>query len=327
METQTTESTAPSQYAYGTPILPTVGVTHMCDFLESPRHYYYNRILKKREATPAMEEGIAFHALILEPEKFYASYCTDLQLPEDVIVLKTVDEMKDWILGCGQKPVKGKKEDLAQQCRDLSAIGNPDNSIIYDDWVEDQTRDKKFISKKKWDDWHEMRESVLQHKFVQRHLELGKKEVFVEGEIEGHHVRGRCDWVVDDPSLPYVIVIDVKKTRSAKFFLFRKTVMDSWLFVQAALYVKLLEMQYKRPVLFCWLACEATGPKIVECYSANEAAIEAGERAYKNAFKRLAECREKNSWPAYTDGMVNNMDLASYKFDEIAGLESEEDEQ
>jgi hypothetical protein len=174
--------------------------------------------------------------------------------------------------------------------------------------------------------FHEMRDSLLAHKFVKRYLPYGKKEMFVEGVIEDMHVRGRIDWMIDDPALPYIICVDVKKTKSAKFLLFRGDIWNRWLFVQAALYSKLLEMQFGRPVLYVWLACESTGPKIVEAYSANEAVLEAGETAYKGALNRLKECFETDEWPGYTNGMVTNMDLPSYGFDKIAEMDRGEDE-
>lgn len=307
-------------------LLPTVGVTALCTFLESPKHYHYKYIQKKKEETAAMREGTQFHQLVLEPEKFYQNYFTDLMIPEGTAALRTVDDLKEFIESKGQK-AKGKKEDLKTLA---SALLPGDGSvIIYDDWVEMNTADKEFISKTKWDMFHEMRESVMAHKFTQRYLEFGKKELLVEGEIQGFHVRGRIDWLVDEPSLPYVIVIDPKKCASAKFHRFRNDILERWYFVQAALYCKLIEMQYKKPVLHVWMACEATGPKIVETYSANEAVIEAGERAYSVAFPRLKECLETNNWPGYSDGVVVNMDLPSYGFDKIAAMEMqsmEEDE-
>lgn len=298
--------------------LPQVGVTAICDFLESPKHYHYKRILKKREETPAMREGTIFHRLILEPEKFYQEYFTDMAIPEGVTSLKTVDDLKQFIESKGQKP-KGKKEDLMTLA---SALLPADGSvIIYDDWIELNTRDKEFISKGKWDMFHEMRESVMAHKFTKRYLEFGKKELLVEGEIQGFHVRGRIDWLVDEPSLPYVIVIDPKKCASAKFHMFRNDILNRWYFVQAALYCKLIEMQYKKPVLHVWMACESTGPKIVEAYSANEAVLEAGEKAYTVAFNRLRTCLELDEWAGYTDGNVTNMDLPNYGFDKVAEME------
>lgn len=296
--------------------IPPIGVTHVCDFLESPRHYYYKRILKKRDETPAMLEGIQFHMLMLEPEKFYNAYFTDVAPPEGVTVLKTVDDLKGFLISKGQKP-QGKKEDLIA----LASAHVTASEIIYDDWYADMTTGKEYISPGKWAMFHEMRESMMAHKFTKRYLEFGKKELFVEGEIEGFHIRGRIDWLVDDPNLPYLIVIDVKKTASAKFFRFRSQVLESWYFVQAALYCKLIELQHNKPVLYVWMACESTGPKNCEAYSANEATLEAGEKAYTFALNRMKKCFESNEWPGYTDGMVNNIDLPSHGYDRVAEME------
>jgi hypothetical protein len=302
------------------------GVTGVCDACESLKHYYWNRVLKKRETTKAMKEGIQFHQLVLEPEKFYASHCTDQDLPEGKIILTTVDDIKSFAADLGVS-IKGRKEQLITWAASEIAARKLDNVIIYDQWLETNTRDKEFISKAGWDSLHHMRDSVLSHKFTRKYLEFGHKEVEVEGELDGHKLRGRLDWFIDDPSLPYVIVVDLKKCVSAKFFKFRQVIYDKWYFVQAALYSHMIQEKYGRPCLFVWMATEGGAPYIAEAYSANEAMLEAGISHAKAALKNLEIAFETNHWSGYSDGMVKNIDIPNYGYDRAAELEDvEEDE-
>lgn len=304
---------------------PRTSASGLMTFLESPKHYYWFKILKKREATPAMEEGTQLHMLVLEPERFYQSYFTDLALPEGVRALKTVDDMKTFLTEAGQKP-KGKKEELAFMCKDIIDQEGPECKIlIYDDWIELNTRNKQYISPPKWESLHGMADSLREHKFSKRYLEFAKKEVAWEEEILGIKMRGRIDWLVDEPSLPWVIVIDVKKTKSAKWFKFQYIIRDMNLHVQAAIYTLWAEKTYNRPVLYVWMAVEPAAPFICEAYSAPKAVMEVGQTKAKWAVKKLLECLQTNIWPGYSDGEVNNAGLPNDEFDKAAEMELEEE--
>lgn len=304
-----------------------IGVSWICDACESLAHFHWKRILKNREETPAMREGTQLHMLILEPEKFYKSYCTDLEMPKDKVILSTIDEMKKFAAELGFPKLKGKKEEIVIQIRSLITGEQQERVLIYDDWVEAHTKDKEFISSTKWEALHKMRDAFMNHAFAKKYLARGKKEVEVAGFIDGWYVRGRLDWLVDAEDLPYVIVIDVKKCVSAKFFKFRNVIYDRWYFVQAALYARLIEMKYKKPCLYVWMAVEGTGPFIVEAYSGNEAMLEAGMTHARHVLKRLETAYETNAWPGYSDGMVQNIDIPNYGYDKAAAIPEQEEEE
>ncbi len=304
---------------------PQTSASGIMTFLESPKHFHWFKILKKRESTKAMEEGTQIHMLVLEPEKFYQSYFTDLALPEGFRILKTVDDMKQFITDSGHKPFKGKKEDLAFQCAQLM-LNEPSQTLIYDEWVEDQTRNKQYISPESWERLHGMAESIRSHAFAKRYLQFAKKEVPFEEELFGIKMRGRIDWLVDEPSLPWVIVIDVKKTKSAKWFKFQYIIRDMNLHVQAAIYSAWAEKKYQKPVLYVWMAVEPAAPFICEAHSTSDAVLEVGATKAKWAVRNLLECLKTNIWNGYTDGEVHNVGLPKDEFDLAAGMELENED-
>ena len=301
-----------------------LSVTGICEACESLKHYHWNRVLKKREETKAMKEGTQFHMVVLEPEKFYRTHCTDIEIPSGKIVLTTVDDIKSFAADSLGISVKGKKDQLVAWVAEELANRGMDNVILYDRWVETNTRDKEFITKSTWENLHHMKDSVLTHAFTRKYLELGRKEVEIDGEIDGQKIRGRMDWVIDDPSLPYVIIVDLKKCVSAKFHRFRSVVYDKWYFVQAALYAKLFELKYGRPCLYVWMATEGGAPFIAEAYSGNEAMLEAGLVHARKAIRDLKIAFETDQWPGYSNGLVNNIDIPNYGYDKAADIETED---
>lgn len=301
-----------------------IGVSSITTACESMKHYQWAKVLNRREETPALIEGTQLHMLVLEPAKFYQIYVTDLDIPADKLVLKTVEHLKLFLDTVGMVSTKGKKEELIKLAHEIIQKNKLD-VLIYDKWLAEQTEGKEFISKVKWTALHEMKESILNHAFARKYLDGAKKEFPIEGVIDGQKFRGRVDWLNDDPKWPYVICVDVKKTKSAKFYKFRQQITDNWYFVQAALYTKLLEQMYGRPVLYVWMAVEGTWPYIAEAYSGNEAMIEAGMVHVTDVMKRLRTCFETDTWPGYSAGLVCNIDLPNFAYDQAAELESTHD--
>lgn len=305
--------------------VPSVSVTGIMSFLESPQHYHCFHVRKERQPTQAMEDGKMLHMLVLERDRFYDTYCTTADFPEGTRLLKTVDDLKAFINSFGAKATGKSKVDFIAAAQHLIDTKQVKDVIIEEVYNRLHSNGKQFVGREKWDAMHKMRAAVLGHKVAKRYMNIGKMEVKVEGQVHGVHVRGRLDWIADDESLPYIVILDLKKTRSMKFNKFRYEIWDRNYYVQAFLYTKLVEMQYNRPVLYMWVGVEGALPYICETYSADEATLEAGEKAFKWAVVKLRECIVNDNWPGYTDGMVHNINLPSYGFDRVAEMERDMD--
>jgi hypothetical protein len=299
--------------------LPTISVSAICDACESLKHYHWKRVLKRREETDAMREGTQLHSLILEPEKFKANYFTDINDEHGKIkILKTVEDLDVHADLMGVK-LKGKKE---EKIRMLLPYLDPD-VVIFDHWLQQNEATKEYISPKKWEQLHYMRESVLANQFVQRHLPVAKKEIMIEGEFEGFWLRGKADFVNDEESLPFIVAADLKKCPSAKFSRFKSKVRWEWLFVQAALYKHLLEMKYKKETLFTWIAAESAIPYNTEVYNGNDAMMEVGMTHARKVCRDIHAAMKTGNWTGYTDGEVHPVDLDERAYDEAARIEQE----
>lgn len=293
---------------------------------ESARDYWWKYVLgNKDDQTPSMKDGEIFHMMLLEPERFYESYFTDQELPQGHAVLRTVENLKEYLLTVGVKfKSTAKKEELMDLTR--SVLG--DKVLIYDDWMETQTRGREYISKVKWDRFHTMKDQVIKHKFISKYLPMGKKEVKVEAELLGATIRGRVDWLVDDPSLPYVICIDLKKSASAKKQKFLRQMEDQGGHIQLALYTAIIEQMYPgRDCLFAWVAAEDQEPFHCEVYSPVEAFIDAGIKDATRAVQRIKAGYDTGRWPGYSDGQVQSVHPSNFLMDRIANEETEDEMQ
>jgi hypothetical protein len=292
---------------------------------ESPLHYYWKYELGiEEESTKAQREGQIIHKLILEKERFDSEYVTDPEVPEGFTCLRTVEDIKD-VLRENKEKLGGTKPELTT--RVLQIIKEQGLKMLcWDEFLADHQAGKEFISRATWDRWHLMRDRVLKHKFVARYLEVGKKEVELEhDDIFGVRMRGRIDWLVDLPELPYVICIDLKKCPSARFLRFRRTVEDDGLHIQAAVYTEMIKKIYGRDCLFVWQAIEEKAPFPTESYSANDAVIEAGEADARRCIAEIKRGLATGHWPGYSDGTVQPMDLSNYTYDRIAEQESRDE--
>lgn len=298
-----------------------LSVSAIMSAAESAQNYKYRYVLGiKEEPGLAQQEGTMVHSFLLEPDKFYEQYYTDPEPPVGFLFLKTVEDLKEYLRSNNEK-TSGKKEELAVRAKTLIYKFKA-NLLVYDDWIQSQFAGKKYITKLKWQRLHFMRDEIMQNKFVGKYLGIGKKEVQLEAEILGHTIRGRVDWLVDIEQLPYIICIDLKKSKSADLLKFRRTIEDNQLHVQAALYSELCKKIYNKDCLFAWQVIETGIPFYNAAFACNEALLEAGLVDAKLAIKRIEHGMKTNQWPGKNDGNVQQMDLSSYFFDRIAERES-----
>lgn len=295
---------------------------------ESARDYWWKYVLgNKDEQTPAMKDGEIFHMMLLEPERFYESYFTDQDMPAGKAMIKTVEDLKGYLSAVGVKfKSTAKKPELMDLARGI--LTPDDNTLIYDDWLETMTRGREYVSRAKWERFHTMKDQVVKNKFVSRYLPLGKKEFPVEAELFGAKIRGRVDWLADEPHLPYVVCIDLKKTASAKRQKFMRQMEDQGGHIQLALYTAIIEKMYPgRQCLFAWVAAEDQDPFHCEVYSPVEAFIEAGLKDAKRAIDRIRHSYDTGLWPGYSDGQVQSVHPSHFLLERIAAEESEDEMQ
>jgi len=293
-------------------------VTGIMDYLISPAHYYSFRVLKEREPSDAMVEGIALHMAVLEPDKFEETvFRKAIPTPKGWQVLRTADDMKIFLKSQNEK-VTGKKEDLIKRIKEIRDNIKPASPILFESEFASINSAKMILTEGTYDKIIKIRDKVHAHKFFSHYKGKGTCEQFVEGEIEGVHVRGKIDWNFFIEEMDKFLIMDLKKTTGSDLFTFQKTIWYSRLYVQAWLYCELIRQTHGKESIYGWIAAEGLLPHIVEVYACDEATLEAGEMMARKALRGIKKSIDDNRWPGYSNGDLVNINLPHWAYDVVS---------
>lgn len=242
--------------------------TGLMTFMESPYKYWANYLSdyrQQKEATTAMDFGSAFHAFILEPEKFRNQYGI---LPEPVL---------------------------------LKDVGK----VVYDNYKHNieilQNSGKKIISMKEWKTIREMREALFNHSEAWALIENAQYEqsYFWQDEHSGLMIKARPDILRNN------CIIDLKTCASADSRSFQRSMMDMGYHIQGAMVregvKQLTGVDIPDVINIC---VEKTYPYQVGIKIIGTQALEAGHRKFKQALLDMKKCIEENYWPSYEPEIV-----------------------
>lgn len=162
---------------------------------------------------------------------------------------------------------------------------------------------KDFVSQEDWDTIRYMGDSIHKHPIAAKLLAACKAEVsmkWIDAET-GLHCKSRVDGIVE----PMDVLIDVKTTQNASPEEFAKSAFNFRYHVQAALYSDGYEAVTGRPAKrFRLIAVEKEPPYAVMTHDFGQAELDLGRESYKANMRTLAECLERDEWPAY--GITTN---------------------
>ena len=117
-------------------------------------------------------------------------------------------------------------------------------------------------------------------------------------EATGLECKCRPDWLVDDGSM----IVDLKTTEDASPAGFAKSIANFRYHVQASWYLDGLERATgRRPEQFIFICVEKKAPHAVAVYAADAEMVAAGQVTAARDMLLLAECRDADYWPAYSD--------------------------
>lgn len=298
--------------------LYSVSVSGFMDFIKSPYHYHYFHILGKKKYSDSMTLGQGLHAAVFEPEKFKNDFYTEMSVPPELTVLKTVDDYKAFLTESGIEFKKSSGKDalrkLVQEL--LEKIQYP-NVIFYED-LQKIYLDKTQLTPLMMEKILEMQASVVQHNYY-KIVAQGSHEEYVGGEIFGMHFRGRVDSykIIGDT----LFITDLKTTVCADNWPFAKSIASLKYHVQGWLYRELLRQKYPdKKIVYTYLAVESAMPFITESWAASTAQMDAAREFVRANAVRFGNCVATNHWPAYTDGRTHEIELPKYAEDEAAAL-------
>jgi exodeoxyribonuclease VIII len=241
-----------------------VSKSHLDLVARSPLHYWARYVDPKRvepEPTAAMLLGTAVHTLVLEADQFAVRY---VAAPEGI-----------------DRRYKAGKE-------------------LFAEW-EAQAAGRTVLTKADADLIQAMGRAVHGHPAAAYLLGLpGKAETthMWTDEATGLECKCRPDWLLDDGSL----IVDLKTTEDASPAGFGKSIAAYRYHVQAAHYLTGIERATgRRPEQFIFICVEKKAPHAVAVYAADAEMVAAGQVTAERDMLLLAECRDADYWPAYSD--------------------------
>lgn len=255
---------------------PAVGHSGLLRLMRSPAHYRAWQDAQP-EPTPQMVFGSAFHAALLEPDRFRQEYVLAPKFDRRTKEGKAAAEAWE-VENAGKTPLP------------------PEQMLAIDAMIE---------SIKK----HNGASQLL----ARGHAEMSCFWVDTETGIE---CKCRADFLRDAGS-PFdgnierlAAIVDVKTTTDASADSFARAIATLGYDVQAAFYQDGLKAVTGRTIPFFFVAVEKDAPYAVAAYEASEEVIEVGRRKYRGALQLLKWCRENDRWPAYQpNGEIEEISL------------------
>ena len=115
------------------------------------------------------------------------------------------------------------------------------------------------------------------------------------------------------------VCIDLKTTQNAETQAFMRDAIKYGYDIQAAHYCEGLEIHYKKPFKFIFIAQEKTAPYLVNVLEADAYFMAAGKEVKDVLLERYKECLEKDEWPGYMDESIgiNSLSVPAWMKDSL----------
>lgn len=197
----------------------------------------------------------------------------------------TRPQMIDWL---NHAKYQGGNWRTWQQVLDEWTVNNPGRTILDNDT---------------WDKLNKMRDSVMNHQKASKLLwdergGVAEQSIYWIDEETGELCRCRPDW---NPKWINVLV-DLKTTADASPEGFAKSVANFRYDVQEQFYLDGVEAATgKRPDKMVFIAVETEAPYNCAVYVLGPEFAQIGRGKYRENLRTLHECKEKNSWPGYSE--------------------------
>ncbi|HEY1035512.1 MAG TPA: PD-(D/E)XK nuclease-like domain-containing protein [Pseudoxanthomonas sp.] len=249
------------------------------------------------EARAAVDLGDAFHALLLEPERFEAEYALDFTPPDGALV--TTDHIKAYMdehgIGYTSKDTKGTLVDKL-------LLADPDAPVLErlrEAWAS-ELGGRTVLTAAEFRKLQLMRASTLAHPFARALLEAeGDIEpcIYWTDPITGELCRCRPDKSGHIGSFRFLL--DVKSTGDIDHF--AASIEDYRYHVQDAFYGEGYEQHYGAPPdAFIFLAVSTTrnaGRYPVRCFMLDANDRMKGRADFRADLDRYATCKRDGVWP------------------------------
>jgi exodeoxyribonuclease VIII len=251
---------------------------------------------RDEEARAAVDLGDAFHALVLEPERFDAEYAVEFQPPAGALV--TADDVK---AACDERGIGYTTKDTKQALVAKLLDHDPDAPVLEKlraDWAAG-LNGRRVLTAEENRKLMLMRESALAHPFaralLQAHGPVESSIYWVDQET-GLLCRIRPDKIAALANVK--VIVDVKVTGDIERF--AASIEDYRYHVQEAFYREGCEQHFGEPCAFVFLVVSSkrdAGRYPVRCFALQEDDRIAGENEMRKDLATYAECQRTGLWP------------------------------
>lgn len=316
---------------------PHIGSSGFKLLARSPAHYwsaYVDPDRERREPTPLMLIGTAWHTGIFEPELFEGSYAAKPDIHPLTIKAKLLYQALEDIdafqashvaipdgLGKTTKEGKALLAELAEQGK--TGV----EAAVLAEILEliPPLLGKTLLNADDLDAVTSMASAARRHPVSQIIFGLpgghAETSIFWVDPDTGAPCRIRPDYHVEPCAMfPHGLIIDGKSNDDSSPAGFARSAMNSEMFYQAAFYSDGFQAHYKtkEPPVFAWLAQERDAPFATAYYSAGSDFVQYGRKKYRALLRTFAHCLQTGVWPGYPT-TVQPLDLPGWAIKAIEG--------
>lgn len=246
-------------------------------------------------SSPALADGIAVHAAILEPILFEETFVCDINPEDHPDALVTAKDMQSWLKDRGIKGASGKtKEELSQ----MILAAEPDTKIL-DIMVNDHKEKhegKTIVKPATWQMISAMREVLFNDAEYRAALTGASVEITLQNPAEG--VKCRVDCITSRGE-----IWDYKTTVSAHPDEFARQAHNNGYWLKMAYQVDQFEKAFGYAPNAVLLAQSKKAPYIPQAYLLTDEQLDVGREQYQQAQRIYKRCQETGRWPAYGGGV------------------------
>jgi hypothetical protein len=247
--------------------MPDIGSSGLREFARSPLHYwskYRAPGRQRKDPTPLMKIGTAWHCAVFEPLVFARTY---VEVPEGIDKRsKAGKELFAEIEQAGREPLT--QDGMTQiKAMAMASMNSPVMQVI-----------------------------------LSQPNGVGEASFFWTDPATGVRCKIRPDYHVPPCTMfPTGLILDGKTIDDASAEAFGRSAWNAEHFLQAALYCEgfMACMGTTEPPVFAWLVQERDAPYACAIYSAAADLVEYGMREVEKLRWRIAECEQTGKWPGY----------------------------
>lgn len=246
-------------------------------------------------SSPALADGIAAHAAILEPESFAAQFVCDIDPGQHPGALATAKDMQSWLKERGIKGASGKtKEELAGMVLNAEPEAQILDRIIAAHHAEHEG--KTMVKPATWAMIAAMREVIFNDEYYRAAFTGANTEVTIQRPDTGEKCRIDCITSGGD-------IWDYKTTMSAHPDEFARQAHNNGYWLKMAYQCDLFEAAFGYQPDVVLLAQSKKAPYIPQAYRLTAEQLDVGREQYQQALRIYQRCQESGRWPAYGGGV------------------------